>query len=355
MSTPEAPRPAPAEQPPERGRTTGARRRISAWLKAQQAAWRAAWERTRSSTDWHFFVGAMRLLWDYRRFSIPSMALTIFQEIAALWPARLLGQFVDRLQTGDLGNVVWLFFGASVLYPLVLRTNVIVSNRMFYAMELEKRVEWTARVGKSGQCAGDAEKAGTAIIRIVNGVSAMAHLAFYTVRSVAPIFVKVIAVSSALLAYSRTLGLVYMGSLVIPVVMTIRYNKRVRALRDRQYGLASEVTGTAVKALAEHENPEPRARFLDVMVDRRRVLFGLLARSQLANFFRTAVLTGSQFAVVFLALAMRHDLGLTPGDFTTIVGYTGQVAAAVLGAASVYDTIVDLTRAYTVYVQAHGE
>lgn len=326
-----------------------------AWLEARRAALRAALQRTHGSTDWHFFTGAMRLLWDYRRYSIPSMALTIVQEIAALWPARLLGQFVDRLQGGDPGNVVWLFFGASILYPLLLRTNVIISNRMFYAMELEKRLEWTARVGQSGQCANDAEKAGTAIIRIVNAVSAMAHLAFYSVRSIAPIFVKVIAVSSALLTYSRTLGLVYVASLAIPVWMTIRYNRRVRALRDRQYGVASEVTGTAVKALAEHENPEPRSRFLEVMVERRRILFTLLARSQVANLARTVVLTGSQFAVVFLALAMRHDLGLTPGDFTTIVGYTGQVAAAVLGAASVYDTIVDLTRAYTVYVEAHGE
>ncbi len=348
MSMPEPPN-VPASPEPQ------PRSRLREWLGTRRGAARATLQRMRGTTDWHFFAGAMQLLWEYRRYSIPSMALTIVQEIAALWPARLLGQFVDRLQTGDPGEVVWLFFGASILYPLLLRTNVIISNRMFYAMELEKRLEWTTRVGKSAQCADDAEKAGNAIIRIVNAVSAMAHMAFYSVRSIAPIFVKVIAVSSALLAYSRTLGLVYLASLSIPLAMTIRYNRRMRALRDRQYEVVSEVTGSAVKALAEHKNPEPRARFLEVMIERRRVLFALLAKSQIANFGRQTVLVGSQFIVVFLALAMRHDLGLTPGDFTTIFGYTGQVAAAVLGAASVYDTIVGLTRAYTVYVDAHGE
>jgi len=313
------------------------------------------WARIRNSTHWHFFVGGMRLLWDYRGYSLTSLGLTILQEIVALWPAKLLGQFVDRLQTGELGNVVWLFMGASVLYPIVLRINVIISNKMFYEMELQKRIEWLERVGLRRDCAGDAEKAGSAVVTITNAVSAMCHLAFYSVRSVAPIFVKVIAVCSALLAYSRVLGLTYLASLAIPIAMTISYNKRMRALRDTQYSLAGESNGAGVKTMIEGKNEETRNRFLQIMVKRRNVLFALLAKSQIATFLRTTVLTGSQFVVVFIALAMRQQLGLTPGDFTTIVGYTSQVATATLGAASVIDTIIDLSRAYTVYVQAHGE
>lgn len=338
MSTP------PADTPPKRR-----------GMRARREARRLTMQRAKASTHWHFFAGALHLLWEYRRYSIPSLSITVFQEIAALWPAKLLGQFVDGLESGDLGNVVWLFLGASVLYPLVLRTNVVISNRMFYQMEAQKRIEWTQRVGRRGDCADDAEKAGTAIIRIVNAVSAMCHLAFYSVRSIAPIFVKVIVVSGALLAYSQVLGLTYLASLAIPIIMTIAYNKRMRVLRDAQYSLISEATGTGVKTIADGGSEESRSRFLGVMLRRRKVLFSLVAKSQLANFFRTAVLVGSQFAVVFIALAMRKQLGLTPGDFTTIVGYTGQVAAATLGAASVVDTIVDMTRAYSVFVQAHGE
>jgi hypothetical protein len=52
-------------------------------------------------------------------------------------------------------------------------------------------------------------------------------------------------------------------------------------------------------------------------------------------------------------LRMRVRVGLTPGDFTQIVGYTAQVAAAFIGAASVLDAIVSSSRAYHVYTQAH--
>jgi ABC-type multidrug transport system fused ATPase/permease subunit len=342
MTTPDA------EMPPK-GRGLGAS------LRARQSRWRLALQRARATTHWHFFAGTLRLLWEYRRFSITSLCLTIFQEIAALWPARLLGQFVDRLETGDLGNVVWLFMGASVLYPLVLRTNVVLSNKMMYEMEAQKRIEWTRRVGLRRDCADDAEQAGSAITRIMNAVSATCNLAFYSVRSIAPIFVKVIVVSSALLAYSQVLGLTYLAGLSIPIVLTILYNKHMRALRDRQYGLAGQSTGAGVKAILEGQNDQARSKFLQIMVERRNVLFTLVAKSQLATLARTVALIGSQFAVVFVALAMRQRLGLTPGDFTTIVGYTGQVAAATLGVASVVDAIVDLTRAYSVYVQAHGE
>jgi len=62
---------------------------------------------------------------------------------------------------------------------------------------------------------------------------------------------------------------------------------------------------------------------------------------------------GSQFLVVFLALGMREKIALTPGDFTKIVGYTAQVAAAFIGAASVVDSIISHVRAYHVYARVH--
>jgi hypothetical protein len=46
-------------------------------------------------------------------------------------------------------------------------------------------------------------------------------------------------------------------------------------------------------------------------------------------------------------------LGLTPGDFTRIIGYTTQVAAAFITTASTLDAIVSYSRAYHIYAQAH--
>ena len=67
--------------------------------------------------------------------------VTIFQEIAALWPVNLLGEFIDRLDTGDMGNTVWLLLGASLFYPGLLRANVILRHKMFYETDFRKRVE----------------------------------------------------------------------------------------------------------------------------------------------------------------------------------------------------------------------
>ena len=63
---------------------------------------------------------------------------------------------------------------------------------------------------------------------------------------------------------------------------------------------------------------------------------------------------GSQFLVVFMALFMRQRLNMTAGDFTKIVGYTTQVAAAFINAAACLDAIVSYTRAYHIYAVAYN-
>ena len=50
---------------------------------------------------------------------------------------------------------------------------------------------------------------------------------------------------------------------------------------------------------------------------------------------------------------MRERLQMTPGDFTKIVGYTTQVAAAFISAAACLDAIVSYTRAYHIYAAAY--
>ncbi|MGQ9554308.1 MAG: hypothetical protein ACUVWR_09365 [Anaerolineae bacterium] len=58
---------------------------------------------------------------------------------------------------------------------------------------------------------------------------------------------------------------------------------------------------------------------------------------------------------MFLALAMRAQLNMTPGDFTRIIGYTAQVAAAFISAASCLDSIVSCSRAYHIFARANGD
>jgi len=57
---------------------------------------------------------------------------------------------------------------------------------------------------------------------------------------------------------------------------------------------------------------------------------------------------------VFLALSMRQRLDMTAGDFTRIVGYTTQVAAAFINAVACLDAIVSYTRAYHIYAAAYN-
>ena len=81
------------------------------------------------------------------------------------------------------------------------------------------------------------------------------------------------------------------------------------------------------------------------------MLISLVTRHQTFLLIREVTLVGSQFAVVVLALIMRERLGLTPGDFTRIAGYTTQVGVAFIGSASMLDAIMSHTRAYHVYQQ----
>jgi len=305
------------------------------------------------SSNWQFVAAVARLIWDFRGYSLAILLVTVAQEIVALWPVSLLGQFVDRLQSDQLGSVVWLLLGASVLHPAIVRGNVMLRHKMFYETDLKKRVELTLKVSDKGGHT-DIEAAGAAHTRVINAVSGITNVTHHVLGSFTPVIIKIVVVSGSLLAYDRFIGLAYLASLIVPALMTILFNSKLRVLRDTQYSVISEVSGAGVRTISEKGNPAIQQRFLQVMEERKKVLIALVCRSQSFLYLRGVVLVGSQFLVVFLALSQRHRLGLTPGDFTKIIGYTAQVAGAFLGAASVVDTIIGYTRAYHVYTQAHG-
>jgi ABC-type multidrug transport system fused ATPase/permease subunit len=292
------------------------------------------------------------LVWEYKRWSAAIIVVTIMQEVAALWPVNLLGRFVDGLQANDLGNVVWLFLGASLLYPGIVRANVILRHKMFYESDLQKRVELTLQESDLGECQ-DVEAASAAHTRVVNAVSGITNVAYHILGSFTPIIIKIIVVSGNLLAYNRMLGLSYLASLVIPMVMTVLFNNRLRVLRDAQYSVISAVSGTGVRVIAERDNEPVRHKFLGSMRERTNIFISLVSRSQCFLYAREITLVGSQFLVILLALQMRQRIGLTPGDFTRIVGYTTQVAVAFINTAVILDAIISHSRAYHIFAQAH--
>ncbi|HUV93302.1 MAG TPA: hypothetical protein VMX14_00545 [Anaerolineae bacterium] len=303
--------------------------------------------------SWRFARDVTRLIWDHRAYSLAILAVTVVQELAALWPVSLLGQLVDRLQSGDVGNTVWLLLGASLLYPAVVRGNVILRHKMLYETDFEKRVELTLRVSARGDST-DIEAASAAHTRVLNAVGGIVSATYHLLGDFTPVIVKVVVVSGSLLAYNRLIGLAYLASLGIPALLTVLFNSKLRVLRDAQYSVMSEASGAGVRVISEKGQATTQQRFKDVMRERKAVLVALVRKSQLFLCGREVTLVGSQFLVVFLALSMRSKIGLTPGDFTKIVGYTGQVAAAFIGAASVVDAIISHMRAYHVYARVHG-
>lgn len=309
--------------------------------------------RLRAHQGWEFFEDVGRLIWEFRLYGLMILGVTIGQEIVALWPVQLLGQFVDRLSTGEaLGSVVLLFMGASLLYPAIVRGNVILRHKMFYEAELRKRVELTLQVADEAD-PKDPESAGAAHTSLTQAVSAVTNASYHILGSFTPVIIKIFVVGVRLVDYSSILGMAYVASLVVPLALTLLFNNRLRVLRDNQYSVISRTSGTGIKTILEKDNGEVRNRFLDTMRERTNILFSLMARSQSFLYIREAALIGSQFLVVFLALGLREQLGLTPGDFTQVVGYTGQVAVAFLNAVSFVDSIFSHSRAYHVYRQEH--
>lgn len=301
--------------------------------------------------NWQFARDIGRLIAEFRWYSLAILCVTLVQELAALWPVALLGDFVDRLETGNLGNVVWLFMGASVLYPAINRANIILRHKMFYETDFRKRVELTLEASSSSSA--DAEVAAATNTRIANAVSGITNATYYVLGNFTPIIIKITVVFSSLMAYNRILGMAYLASLIVPTVMTVTFNNWLRVLRDAQYSVASRTDGTAAKFFTTHDKSSVSGRLREVMAERKTILIALLTKHQISLFVRQAALIGSQFLVVFLALAWRQRLALTPGDFTKIVGYTTQVAAAFIETAACLDAIVSHSRAYHVYAQAN--
>jgi hypothetical protein len=290
------------------------------------------------------------LIAEYRWYSLAILCVTVVQELAVLWPVNLLGDFVDRLETGNMGNVVWLFMGASVLAPAIMRGNIILRHKMFYETDFRKRVELILE--SSSSTSADAETAGATNTRIANAVSGITNATYYVLGNFTPIIIKITVVFRNLMVYNRVLGLAYLASLIIPAVLTIAFNNWLRVLRDAQYSVMSKADGTATKFFASQDKQAVSSRVREVMAERKNILIALVSKHQVSLFVRQAALIGSQFLVVFLALAWRQRLDLTPGDFTKIVGYTTQVAAAFIETASCLDAIVSHSRAYHVYAQA---
>jgi hypothetical protein len=302
---------------------------------------------------WQFAGNIAGLIWEYRWYSLAIFVVTIFQEFAALWPVNLLGEFIDRLDSGAVGRTVWLLLAASLFYPGLLRANVILRHKMFYETDFRKRVELILHVSDLGQWT-DSEAAGAAYTKTVNAVSGITNAVYHILASFTPVVIKITIVAGNLLRYNRMLGLSYLGSLVFPAAMTLLFNKKLQVLRDSQYAMIGESSGLGIKVIAEKENQDVRDKFLGVMRVRTNVFISLLNRGQIFLYVREAALVGSQFLVVFMALSMRARLHMTPGDFTKVVGYTAQVAAAFINAAACLDAIVSYSRAYHIYAAAYN-
>ena len=309
--------------------------------------------RFRYDPTWQFVGNIGGLIWEFKWYSLAIFAVTILQEIAALWPVNLLGDLIDRLDGGDVGRIVWLLMGASLFYPGLLRANVILRHKMFYETDFAKRVELVLHASDAGQWT-DSEAAGAAYTKTVNAVSGITNAVYHILASFTPVVIKIVIVSGNLLSYNRLLGWSYVASLAIPLAMTFLFNSRLRVLRDSQYAVIGESSGLGIKVIAEKDNTAVRVKFEHVMRTRTDVFVALLAKSQTFLYLREAVLVGSQFLVVFLALSMRQRLGMTAGDFSKIVGYTAQVAAAFISAAACLDAIVSYSRAYHIYAQAYN-
>lgn len=298
-----------------------------------------------------FVRDVARLIWEYRWFSLAIFVVTVFQEFAALWPVNLLGDFIDRLETGDLGNVVWLFLIASLFYPALLRANVVLRHKLFYTTDFQKLSELVLKASNEGRCE-TAEEAAAEYARLANAVSGITNATYHVLGSFTPVIIKIIIVSGSLLRYNRVLGLVYLASLTIPAVMTVVFNKWLQVLLNSQYSIGSDLSGTAIRTVGDRQDADARTRFGEIMHARKWVFLTLVWKGQLFTYVREAVLVGSQFIVVLMALALRTRIGITPGDFARIIGYTTQVAVAFITAASCLDAIISYSRAYHVYVTA---
>jgi hypothetical protein len=294
-----------------------------------------------------------QIIWEFKWWSLAILTVTIFQEFAAIWPVNLLGDFIDLLDTGSVDRTVWLLFAATLGYPALQRGNIVLRRRMFHTADASKRVEIVLKASDSGRAEG-IEEAGAAYTRAVNAVAGLTNTAFHVLGSFAPVIIKIVIVSSNLLSYNRTLGLVYLASLVVPAALTIVFNKRMIVLRDSQYSVIGQVSGSAIEAISDKENEEARQTFRSVIRERLRIMVSLVSRSQIFLYIRQATLIISQFAVVFIALAIRDRTGMTAGDFSKIIGYTTQVAAAFVTATAQLDAILSYSRAYHVYASKAG-
>lgn len=305
------------------------------------------------SPGWLFMTDVWRLIWTFRWYSLAIFAVTILQEFAALWPVTLLGQFIDRLDSGALGNVVWLLMAASLFAPAIVRANIMLRHKMFYETDFQKMAELVFKAADHTHPLDTAD-AGAAYARTVNAVSGITNATYHVLGSFTPVIIKISIVSTSLLGYNRFLGIVYLLSLIIPVIVTVLFNRWLRVLLDKQYSIVSDVQGAGIRTIYEWRNSTLRSHYLEVLHTRKNILQMLIYKGQIFTYLREAILVCSQFLVVFLALHLRAQIGMTAGDFARIIGYTAQVAGALITAAVCLDAIISYSRAYKVYASAGG-
>ncbi len=296
-----------------------------------------------------FAADVWTMIWQHRWFSVAILGVTVLQEVSALWPVNALGQFIDRLQSGDVTKSLVLLVTTSVLSLGVMRFNVILRHKVFYQTDFQSRVEMTLRLPSAAE---DVEEAGKVNSRIATAVGSITNAAYNVLGSFAPVFVKVTVVAGSLLAYNNVLGWSFLASLVLPILLTAAYNRWQRRLRDHQYAVVTRAEGIGTRLISTPGHYGARTRFMRLMRERRDVLFTIVGRSQLSLYVREVSLLLSQMLVVVLALSMRQRLHMTAGDFTRIIGYTAQVSVAFINAAACLDAVVSYSRAWHVYAEA---
>jgi ABC-type multidrug transport system fused ATPase/permease subunit len=296
-----------------------------------------------------FAADIWAMIWQHKWYGVAILGVTVLQEVSALWPVNALGQFIDRLQSGDVTRSLVLLIGTSVLSLGVMRFNVILRHKVFYETDFQSRIEMTLRLPSAVE---DVEEAGKVNSRIANAVGSITNAAYNVLGSFAPVFVKVTVVAASLLAYNSVLGWSFLASLILPTVLTAAYNRWQRRLRDHQYAVVTRAEGIGTRLITTPGHDGARTRFMRLMRERRDVLFTIVARSQASLYLREVALLLSQLLVVVLALSMRERLHMTAGDFTRIIGYTAQVSVAFLNAAACLDAVVSYSRAWHVYAEA---
>jgi len=315
---------------------------------------RRLWDAVSHPLKSHSFANRIASqIWRYKWMSVLIIIVTIFQELAALWPANLLGSFIDSL-SDDPYKMVWLLIGSWFLSPAIRRGNVVLRHYLFFRTEEEEREDLTLKEARRDQQVS-AKGASEAHTRVVQAASAVSNTTHHVLGSFAPVLIKILVVSGSILSYNKILGMVYLATLAVPLTATLIFNNKLRVLRDKELNVISQGSGAGVNTIANGAGNGSLRELKQVLRERRNVRFLLTAKSQLFLYARETMLVASQALIILLMLKMRDSIGLTPGDFTKITMYMFQVAMAFINAVSFMDSVISCSRAYRMFENGKNE